>query len=105
MRVALVADVENEPVPGKVVAAVQRQRQLDDAEIAGEMPAVSPDYAGDFLPDLGGKGGKLFPAEVCEVCGGVDCRQDGFQSMPSSAARLSEGACLYVSYELRQYCI
>jgi len=56
MGVALVADVEDEAVAAEVIDAVEGDREFDDAEVAGEVPAVPGDGLGDEGAHLRGEG-------------------------------------------------
>ena len=55
MDVGLVAGVEDERVVGRVEDAVQRDRELDDAEVRAEVPAGAGDVLDEELADLGGE--------------------------------------------------
>ena len=72
MDVALVGDVKDELVVGRIEDAVQGERELDDAEVGPDMAAVlggdSDDFVADFLRELGQLAGR----EGFEVGGAVD---------------------------------
>ena len=65
--VALVADVPDELVPGRVEDVVEGQGQLDDPEVRGQMAAVLRDRGDDLGPDLGGQLLKVLQGELPDV--------------------------------------
>src|SRR5215470_10319456 len=55
MNVNLMADVPNEFILGSIENVVERQGQLDNAQIGPKMAAVSGQNGDQFMPDLLGK--------------------------------------------------
>ncbi len=52
VRVALVPDVEQQPVVAEVEDVVQRERQLDDAQVRGQVAARAGDLVADRVADF-----------------------------------------------------
>ena len=52
VRIALVTGVENDLVARRVEGVVEGKRQLDDAEVAAEVPSDTRDDVDDGLADL-----------------------------------------------------
>ena len=76
MRVALVADIEQQAVGAggvgaEVVDVMECEGELDDAEVGGEVAAVLGDGGEDFLAAFLREGGQLLGLELFEVVGGV----------------------------------
>ena len=69
VRIALVADVEQEVVAREIEDVVQRDGQLDDAEIGREMAAALRHLIADGLAHLLGQDRKLIDLQLPEVCG------------------------------------
>ena len=67
--VALMSDVENEPVPRRVIDPVNRQRQLDRAEIGGKMAAGSGDAIDLKLPQLPAERTELGAIQLFDIIG------------------------------------
>ena len=59
MDVALVADVEHQPVTAGIEHAVDGDRRLHDAEVGGQMAAGPADVLHQKLPDLLTQGRQL----------------------------------------------
>jgi hypothetical protein len=74
--VCLVADVPDEPVPGQVEHAMEGQRDLDGAEVGGEVAAVGIDDLHDPRADLAREPLQLFEGEVLQVVAVIDSRED-----------------------------
>ena len=72
MDVALVGDVEDELVVGRIEDAVQGERELDDAEVGPDVAAVLGGYGDDFVADFLRELGELAGREGFEVGGAVD---------------------------------
>ena len=72
MRVALVADVEEESVVSEVEDVVQRDRQLNDTEIRREVTAGLHDLAGDRFTNLRRKRLELVDRQRLDVGGGCN---------------------------------
>ena len=70
--VALVADVPDELVPGRVEDVVQGQGQLDHPEVRGEVAAVLRDRRDDLGPDLGRQPLKVLQRELPDVLRPLD---------------------------------
>ena len=69
VHVGLVADVPDDLVRGGVEDLEQRDRQLDDAEARGEVPALGRDDLDDVLADFPGKLLELLAFELADVRG------------------------------------
>ena len=69
VRIALVPDVKNEPVPRRVVDAVDRQRQFDRTEIGREMSAGFGDALDLKLTELVTEGMELVMIQLFDVIG------------------------------------
>ena len=77
VRVALVPDVEQQPVrPGRVraevVDVVQGERELDHAEVGGEVPAVLADGVEDAVAHFAGERLQLVHRHLLEIGWGLD---------------------------------
>ena len=74
VRVALVADVEQQPVllGPEVENVVQGEGEFDDAEVGCEVPAGLGDLVADGVPDVLRQGLELFDGELLEVGRSVD---------------------------------
>ena len=72
VRVALVGGVPNDAVDGAVEGAVERQGELDDAQVRGQVPAALGDHGDDGLPHLFRYLGELVVRERLEILGCVD---------------------------------
>ena len=70
--VALVRNVEEDFVFGRIEDIEQRDRELHDAEVGGEVPAVGGDDRDDALPELGGELREALDGEAAQVRRGVD---------------------------------
>jgi hypothetical protein len=62
-----VAGVPHDPVAWGVEDAVDRERQLDDAQVGPEMAATRGARADELVPDLAGQGVQLVVGEVAEI--------------------------------------
>ncbi len=67
VHVGLVPGVEDDPVLRGVEDPVQRQGQLDDAEVGAEVAAGAGDLADQEVADLGGQLVELGVGEVAQV--------------------------------------
>ena len=72
VRIALVSDIPHQLVFGRVVNVVQRNRQFDRAQIAGEMPAGLPDRFQQKGAQLAGKVRQLFFVQTAQVLRAVN---------------------------------
>ena len=72
VRVALVTDVPDEEVAGRVEDVVERDRQLDRPEARGEVPARLRDGVDQEGPELVGERRQLLEGEVLQVPGPGD---------------------------------
>ena len=72
VRVGLMADVPEDLVARRVEQRVQRDGDLDRAEVRAEVPADLTDGVDDVLADLSGDLLQLFVAEAVKVLGLVD---------------------------------
>ena len=72
VRIALVSDIPHQLVFGRVVNVVQRNRQFDRAQIAGEMSAGLPDRFQQKLSQLGGDLGQLFFIQAAQILRAVN---------------------------------
>ena len=70
--VGLVADVEDEVVGRRVEDGVERDGQLDHAEVRPEMAARLGQHGDEFLADFLGQRGKLLQRELFDVGGGIN---------------------------------
>jgi hypothetical protein len=80
VRITLVADIPEQSVGpcgiwAKVVDVVKCERKFDDAEVRGEVSAVSADGVEDQASHFAGEGLELFGGELSDVGG----RLDGFE--------------------------
>src|SRR5262249_57363203 len=76
VRVDLVAGVPDEAVAAEVERQVQRDGQLDDAEVAGEVGRADAQDADQFVADLLRQQRQLGVGEAVEVRRRGDLRQD-----------------------------
>ncbi len=76
MHVGLVTGVEDDPVPRGVEDPVQRDRQLDHAQVRPEVPAGARHRRHEVLADLLRQGLQLSLVEATQVGGPGDARQD-----------------------------
>ncbi len=67
VRITLVPDVPQQPVLLEVKAVVQGDRDLGDAQVAGQVPAVLADHFQDSLADLSGQLAELGDREFLDV--------------------------------------
>ena len=74
--VALVGDVEEDRIGRRVEDAQERDRELDDAEVAREVAAVGADGFDDFGADLRGERRQLVRRERLHVRGTADAGED-----------------------------
>ena len=72
VRVALVPHVEDQTILRRVVHAVQRDRQLNGAEIGGQVPAGLRDLFDQKVPQLRAQGLQLLVVQVFDVIGRVN---------------------------------
>ena len=72
VRVALVADVEDEPVAREVKCPMQRDRELDRAEVRGEVAARPVDHARDPPADVLGEAREVLGRQLPEVLRALD---------------------------------
>ena len=84
VHVGLVPGVEDDRVARRVEDAVQRDRQLDDAEIRAEVPAGAGDVLDEELADLRGE---LARAARCSARRGRGARDRRQQRHPSTPLR------------------
>src|SRR5207247_7973754 len=74
--VCLVSDVPDDLVARSLEAVVQGDRELDRSQAGGEMPSRLGDDLHHVLPQFGGELLELSMAQVLEVGGRIDARQD-----------------------------
>ena len=67
VHVGLVAGVPHDPVAGRVEDPVDRERQLDHAEVGAEVPADGRAGGDQEVADLGRQGRQLVVGEAAEV--------------------------------------
>ena len=67
VRVALVRDVEDDAVARRRKHAVKRDRELDDAEVRADVPAVFRRDGDDAFPQLSGELGEFFGRQFLDV--------------------------------------
>ena len=72
VRIALVPDVPDQPVVGRVEHIMDRGGQLDHAEPRAQMPAGHADRADRFGAQFVGQLPQLFGLQLAEVGGGID---------------------------------
>ena len=77
MHVALVADVEEEFVPGRIEGAVQGDGQFDHTEVGPEVPAGLGDRADEFLADFPGEARKVGFGDGTDIGRAVDPGEEG----------------------------
>ena len=75
VHVRLVAGVEQEPVLGRVEDPVQREGELDHAQVGAEVPAGAGDLRDQEVADLGGEEVQLLGGHPLEVLRAADCRE------------------------------
>ena len=91
VRIDLMAGVPDQPVVAEVERLVQRQAELDDAQVRGEVGAAGRDEVAEHLAHLGGEPLELRQRELLEVVRRVDRRQDGGVVMSIYGNRRSDG--------------
>ena len=64
---------------------MQRQRQFDSAQVAGQMPAILGHHLDDAAADFSGELLKFGGAEVFDVLGGLDAIQDSGLAHPKAS--------------------
>ena len=93
VHVRLVAGVEQDPVLGRVEDPVQRQGQLDDAEVRAEVPAGTGDLVDQEVADLGGQQRELRPSTDHADRPGRRCGRAGrtrcFRTDPAECALMT----------------
>ena len=72
MHVGLVAGVEDDRIVRRVEYPVQRQRQLDDAEVGSKMASGRGDFVNQKLADLHGQIAQIRLGEVLQIGGSTD---------------------------------
>src|SRR5438128_126023 len=98
------AGVPDEAVAREVEGQVQRQAQLDDAEIAGEVGRANAKHAQQLLAHLLGELEQLGVAQAGQVRGRVNRRQDGSGHIQTlSDFRSSNDASVYSSTTQNRY--
>ena len=90
VRVGLVAGVEDDLVAGRVEDVVQRQRQLDDTEVAAEVPADSRDDLDDAVANLSRELMELFAVEFPKVFRRVDGVEERHGSIGASRSPFAD---------------
>jgi len=96
VHVALMADVENDLVGGRREHPVQRDGELDDAQIGPHVAAVDRGDGDEFIAD--------FLREPRELFGGAAPRTSAGLRMPSKQARLrlgwaAEGGASFIAWK------
>jgi hypothetical protein len=77
VHVRLVAGVEDDAVLGRVEDPVDRDGELDHAQVGSEMAACPRGGLDQEIADLGGEAGELVLAEFLQVLWAVDALQQG----------------------------
>ena len=77
VHVALVAGVPHDRVAGRVEDPVERQGQLDRAQVGAEVPAVDRDRVDEHVADLLRERAQLVVVESAQRLGSVDCFEQG----------------------------
>ena len=72
VHVGLMAGVEDDRIVRRVEYPVQRQRQLDDAEVGSEVASGRGDFVDQKLADLGGQIAQIRLGEVLQIGGPTD---------------------------------
>ena len=68
IRVALMADIQKDFILGRAENPEYRDRQLHDAQVGGQVPAVLGNRLEDFLPDLLGQKIQLGSVQLFYIC-------------------------------------
>jgi hypothetical protein len=103
VRIALVADIEDQPVVRRVEDAVDGDRQFDHAEPGAEMPAGARYRIDHLVPDFACKLRQVAILELAQVGGIGDLvEQRGFRRLCHGRALFSVVLALLYSIELRQ---
>src|SRR4029079_15637805 len=76
VRIGLVAGVPDDPVAGRLEQAMQRDRELDDAQRAAQVTARRRDRRDDRLADLGRQLLELGFSQPAEIGGTMESRKD-----------------------------
>ena len=92
VRVGLVAGVPHDPVARRLEQAMERDRQLDDAQRRAEVAAGVRDGRDDRLADLQRELGELDLVEPAQVGGSGEVRQDG-HGRGTPSGRGARGEC------------
>ena len=92
VHVRLVAGVEDDPVPRRVKDAVDRDGQLDHAQVRPEMAAGPCRRLDQQIADLPGEAGELILAEFLQVLRTVDALQQGHRLLLVCCAGLMGNA-------------
>ena len=82
VHVGLVPGVEHHRVVGRGEHPVDRDRQLDDAEVGAEVPSGAGDLVDEEAPDLLGEGGHLVCAQCPEVVRALDALEQAHRRLP-----------------------
>jgi hypothetical protein len=82
--VRLVARVEHDRVAGRLEHPVDRDRQLDDAEVGAEVPAGARDGLHEKVADLLGQRADLRRGQAAQVSRCGDAGEDSHAHLPSS---------------------
>jgi len=77
VHVRLVARVEDDLVLGRVEHPVDRDGELDHAQVRPEVAAGPDGRLDQQVTDLGGQAGELILAESLQVLGAIDALQQG----------------------------
>lgn len=85
MRIALMADVENDFVLGGLKMSVKRHGKLCDTEIGGEVSTALGNCGNDLPTYLRGEDLKLFRGKLTDVLGGMDLTKHKI-SFPKAAS-------------------
>jgi hypothetical protein len=91
--VGLVPGVPQDGVGGRVEDPVQREGELDDAEVGPEVAAGARDRADQEGTDLGGEGVELRAVEPAEVLRAVQRVQQTHRAPPRGRPRAGTEAC------------
>ena len=71
MHIALVPDIEHEPVAAGVKDAVNGNRRLDNAEVGGQMSAGAADVLYKKLSDLAAERPQLVLGDIQQILSGM----------------------------------
>ena len=79
--------VPHDGVVGRVEHPVERQRQLDCAQVGSEMTAVDRHRVDEDLADLLGERAQLVVVELAQRLRSVDCFEQGIRQFQIGSSR------------------